>query len=228
MKFGIVAATEHPQINYEAVNYSDYAWAKEPSQCINYVSCHDNHTLLDRLINSNPGEPESELIKMHKLANTIILTSQGVPFLHAGVEMLRTKQGVENSFKSPDSINQIDWSRKTEYLEVVNYYKKLIDLRKNHPAFRMPTKALIQNHLSFMETPDSNLIGYQINGNANDDSWETILLYFNGNKDARKIDIPEGNWNIVLQNGVINESGLDKATSGEFELSGRSALILHN
>ena len=178
VKFGIVAATEHPQINYEAVNYSDYAWAKEPSQCINYVSCHDNHTLLDRLINSNPGEPESELIKMHKLANTIILTSQGVPFLHAGVEMLRTKQGVENSFKSPDSINQIDWSRKTEYLEVVNYYQKLIDLRKNHPAFRMPTKTMIQKHLSFIEMPDSNLIGYQIKGNANDDSWETDFIIF--------------------------------------------------
>jgi pullulanase len=225
VKFGIVAATEHPQIDYEAVNYSKWAWANEPSQCINYVSCHDNHTLYDRLVNSNPKEPEAELIKMHKLANTIILTSQGISFLHAGVEMLRTKQGVENSYNSPDSINQLDWSRKTQYPEVFDYYKKLIALRKNHPAFRMPSKAMIQKHLSFFEIPDSNLIGYQISDHANGDQWETILVYFNGNKESRQIEIPKGNWKIVVQDGIIDENGLGQNSGGAYKISGRSALI---
>ncbi len=226
VKFGIVAATSHPQVDYEAVNYSTWAWAKEPSQCINYVSCHDNHTLYDRFVNSNPEESETELIKMHQLANTIIFTSQGVPFLHAGAEMLRTKQGVENSYQSPDSINQLDWSRKTKYLEVFDYYKNLIALRKNHPAFRMPDNAMIQKHLSFIELPDSNLIGYQIIDHANGDSWKNILVYFNGNKGSMEIEVPKGNWNIVVQDGMIDENGLGKIQGGSFKIQGRSALIL--
>ena len=163
---------------------------------------------------------------MHKLANTIVLTSQGVPFLHAGVEMLRTKAGVENSYMSPDSINQLDWSRKTKYKEVFEYYKNLIQLRKNHPAFRMPEKSMIQQHLKFIELPDSNLIAYQITDYANGDVWKSILVYFNGNKTAQTIEIPEGNWNIVVQNGIIDENGLGKIAGGEYQIHGRSALIL--
>lgn len=226
VKFGIIAATEHPQIDYEAINYSKWAWANEPSQCINYVSCHDNHTLYDRLVNSNPDEIEKELIKMHKLANTIILTSQGVPFLHAGVEILRTKNGIENSFMSPDSINQLDWSRKTRYKEVFDYYKKLIELRKNHPAFRMPSKEMIQKHLTFIEVPDSNLIAYQISENANGDQWKNIIVYFNGNKDSKTIELPKSNWKIVVQDGIIDENGLGQIQGGSYEIEGRSALIL--
>ncbi|MEJ2004008.1 MAG: type I pullulanase [Cyclobacteriaceae bacterium] len=144
VKFGIVASTEHPQVDYSAVNYSASAWAAEPSQTINYVSCHDNHTLYDRLINSMPGASEDEIARMHRLANTVVLTSQGIPFLHAGVDFMRTKQGVENSYQSPDSINAIDWNRKTIYKDHFIYYRDLIALRKGHPAFRMPTYEMIQ------------------------------------------------------------------------------------
>ena len=107
IKFGIVASTQHPQLDYQAVNYSKAPWASEPSQTISYVSCHDNHTLFDRLKISNPDASEAELIQMHKLAETIVLTSQGVPFLHAGMEMLRTKNGEENSYQSPDEIIRV-------------------------------------------------------------------------------------------------------------------------
>ena len=118
LRFGIVASTKHPQVDYSQVNYSEAPWAKEPTQTINYMSCHDNHTLWDRLTLSQPNATEAERIAMHKLAGAIVLTSQGIPFLHAGVEMLRTKNGVENSFESPDAINRIDWSRKARYKEV--------------------------------------------------------------------------------------------------------------
>ena len=163
---------------------------------------------------------------MHKLANTIVLTAQGVPFLHAGVEMLRTKNGVENSFESPDSINQIDWSWKTKNREVVDYYKKLIQLRKNHPAFRMTSSEMINQHLSFIEQPDSNLIAYQISGNANEDTWEDILVFFNGNKGPKEIEIPTGTWKVIIMDGKIDENGLKELEGGSQRINGRSALLL--
>ena len=123
IKFGIVGAIQPQDIDYEAVNYSDEPWANEPWQSINYVSCHDNHTLYDKLKISLPDAEEEELIKMDKLANAIVLTSQGVPFLHAGSELLRTKHGEHNSYNLPDSINQIDWSWRQKNKAVFSYIK---------------------------------------------------------------------------------------------------------
>ncbi len=227
VKFGVVASTKHPQIDYEKVNYSDAPWANEPSQAINYVSCHDNHTLWDRLLNSCQGEPEKELIKMDKLANTIVLTAQGVPFLHAGVEFLRTKNGVENSFESPDSINQIDWGRKTKYFDVFEYYQNLIHLRKNHPAFRMPTRELIVKHLHFLDIQEDNLIGYLLEDYANGDGFDNILVFYNGNEASKEVRLPKGNWTVICRNGKIRESGLGELKGPiSVKVSGRSALIL--
>ena len=134
VKFGIVAATNHPQIVFDYVETSKSPWAAEPNQCINYVSCHDNYTLWDKLKSSVSKATDEELRKMVKLAGALVLTSQGVPFLHAGVDFCRTKGGDGNSYKSPDSVNQIDWDRKEKYADVFTYYQKLIQFRKNHPA----------------------------------------------------------------------------------------------
>lgn len=226
IKFGVVASTRHQQIDYSKVNYSKEPWAREPSQCINYVSCHDNHTLWDRLENCCKDASRADRISMHKLANTIVLTSQGIPFLHAGVEMLRTKQGIENSFESPDSINQINWNWKTENQEIVEYYKNLISLRKNHPAFRMTSNAQIQKHIQFLNLQRENLVAYQISENANGDSWETILVYFNGNAAAEKVEIPKESWRIVCQNGNVDEKGLANFGGGAIKIAKHSALIL--
>lgn len=228
VKFGIVAATQHKQVNYDSVNYSNAPWAKEPFQCINYVSCHDNHTLWDRLNNSNPDFNEAERIKMHQLANTIVLTSQGVPFLHAGVEMLRTKNGVENSFESPDSINRIDWSRKTQYEDVVEYYQKLIQLRKNHPAFRMSSTEMIQQHLRFLPIEEERLIAYTIEGHANNDQWRDILVIFNGNFEQKTVNIPKKEWVVILENGNIDESGIRILKNKDrVKIEGSSAIIMY-
>ncbi|HTE00992.1 MAG TPA: type I pullulanase [Mucilaginibacter sp.] len=227
IKFGIVASTQHPQVDYSKVNYSKAPWAAQPYQTINYASCHDDNTLFDRLKISNPGASEADLIKMDKLSNAIVLTSQGVAFLHAGAEMLRTKQGIANSFESPDSINQIDWGRKSKYKEVFNYYKGLITLRKHHPAFRMPSTQMIQTHLKFFETNDPNVIGYQVSGNANGDNWKNILVVLNGSTADKKIKIPGGNWTIAADGNSIDEKGIKKVTTEELMVAATSAYILY-
>ncbi|MCK9422422.1 MAG: type I pullulanase [Bacteroidales bacterium] len=200
VKFGIVAAGVHPQIDYTKVNYSKEPYTKNPDEVINYVSCHDNNTLYDKLKISRPDASEEDITKMDKLANTIVLTSQGIPFLQAGVEMKRTKRGVDNSFNKPDSVNQINWDWKYENRELVDYYKALIALRKAHPAFRMPTNEIVQKNLVFLPTNDPQLIAYQLKDHANKDSWQQILVIFNGSGIDKNFDLPKGIWITVLQN----------------------------
>ena len=226
IKFGIVASTQHYQINYDLVNYSKSPWSPQPIQTINYVSCHDNNTLFDKLLLSVPEADEEQIIKMHKLSQTIVLTSQGVPFLHAGTDFLRTKNGVENSYNYPDSINQIDWERKHEYREVFDYYRDLIALRKSHPAFRMPTTKMVQNYLVFESFDDNNLVGYMLKDNANGDSWKNIYVVFNGNFDSKSINIPNGKWIVISENFKIDLNGLRSMDGGKYLLAGTSALII--
>ena len=227
IKFGIVASTQHPQVNYDSVNYSKAPWAPEPYQTITYESCHDNHTLWDRIAVANPDASEADRIRMNKLAAAIVLTSQGVSFLHAGEELLRTKNGVENSFESPDEINRFDWSRKAKYKDVYNYYKNLIALRKSHPAFRMPSTALIQKHLEFLDTKQSNLIAYRLKDNANGDAWKEILVVLNGNATPQKLAIPPGDWKIAVNDKGVSEMGLGKASGGQMTVPGTCAVVMY-
>ncbi|MBU6341860.1 MAG: type I pullulanase [Bacteroidetes bacterium] len=227
IKFGIVGATRHKQIDYNKINYSKAPWAGEPAQCINYVNCHDNHTLWDKLAISCPDESTETRIKMNKLAAAIVLTSQGVPFLHAGEEMLRSKKGVENSFNAPDSINQMDWNLKTAHLEVFEYYKNLIQLRKHHPAFRMRNAEQINAKLEFLPVSGSQqLVAYRIQGNANGDPWSDILVLFNGSSEATTYLLPAGNWNVVLDENGMDEKGLRSIRGRKVTIPGISAMIL--
>ncbi|HTI59930.1 type I pullulanase [Mucilaginibacter sp.] len=227
VKFGIVGSVQHPQVDYSKVNYSKAPWAAEPYQTINYVSCHDDNTLWDRLKISNPDASEADLIKMDKLANTIVFTSQGIAFMHAGAEMLRTKKGIANSYNSPDDINELDWGRKSKYKDVFNYYKALIALRKHHPAFRMPLAKMIREHLKFMETGDRNMIAYQISDNANGDTWKNILVIFNGSLSDRQINIPEGRWRLVIDGKTINEKSMKAIGGGQVTVPATSACLLY-
>lgn len=227
VKFGVVASIQHPQLNYDSVSYSEGAWAVHPTQTVTYVSCHDNHTLWDRLAISCEGEPEAERVKMHKLALTTVLTSQGISFLHAGSEFLRTKNGVENSYESPDSINQIDWARKVAYAEVEEYVKGLIALRKAHPAFRMTTKGEVQEKLKFLEVAQNNLVAYTISGNANGDEWAEILVVLNGNADYQTLGIPEGKWTIALDGTQVDPSGIGEIEGASLQVPGRTAMVLY-
>ncbi len=226
LKFGIVAATQHSQIDYSKVSYSKKPWAKEPFQCINYVSCHDNHTLYDKLKLSAKNATEEELIKMDKLSNAIVLTSQGVPFIHAGEEIIRTKNGVENSYKSPDEINEINWLNKDKNISVFNYYQSFIALRKNHPAFRMPTNAMIQECLQFSKKDEPGIISYQLINHANGDKWKNIFVVFNGNKENKSIELPAGKWTLVANETGVNEKGVKTITDNKINVAGISAYIL--
>lgn len=196
IKFGVVGAIQHPQIDYKAVNYSDEPWANEPWQAISYVSCHDNHTLYDKLKISRKDADKATLMAMHKLANAIVLTSQGVSFIHAGAEMLRNKNGEHNSYNLPDSINQIDWNWKTKHANVNAYYKNLIALRKAHPAFRMPTAEDVRKNLEF-KTVENGLVSYQISNNAHGDSWKDILVIYNAHTKAFNYQL-DGNWQLAV------------------------------
>jgi pullulanase len=227
VKFGIVASTQNSQVDYAKVDDSKAPWAAEPGQTISYASCHDDNTLFDRLKISNPDASEINLIKMDKLANAVVLTSQGIAFLHSGAELLRTKQGVANSFNSPDAINQIDWSRKTKYADVFNYYKQLVALRKDHPAFRMPSTKMIQDHLQFIEINDPSVIAYQITGNANGDKWNTILVILNGSATSKSVTIPAGNWTLVGNGNEVNQSGIKKINTTSIDVAGTAAYVLY-
>lgn len=228
VRFGIIASTQHPDLDYSKVDYVKEAYSKSPLQTISYVSCHDNHTLYDKLKASNKEASEEEIIKMSKLSNTIVLTSQGIPFLHAGVEMGRTKQGVENSYESHDSINKIDWSLKTKNSELVNYYKGLIKLRNDHPAFKMTSSELIQKNLKFDNNDDKEVISYTINGEAVNDKWKQIKVILNVSKEIKNIEVGEG-WKLALDGDKVLLDGSENEniySKGKADIPGVSAVIL--
>lgn len=237
LKAGITGMTAHPQVDYSKVNYSKEPWATEPTQCINYVSCHDDMCLVDRLRTSIPDLTADELIKLDLLAQTAVFTSQGVPFMLSGEEMLRNKKGVHNSFESPDSVNELSWANMQKYPQVFEYYSKLISLRKHHPAFRLGKADLVRRHLEFLPVAvpaadgsegGSCLVAFRLKDNAGGDEWKNIIVVLNGNKDARDVAIPDGKYTVVCRDGKISEQGLDTIEGGHVVVGGRSALILHD
>ena len=226
MKFGIAGAIAHPQVDMSKVNYSKEPWATEPTQMISYVSCHDDMCLFDRLKTSLPGVSKDELIRLDLLAQTAVFTSQGVPFMLSGEELLRTKQGVHNSFESPDSINHLDWSNKEKYPQVFNYYKNLIAMRKNHQAFRLGSASLVRENLEFLDMPEK-IVAYRVNGAAVNDSWRNIIVILNASRADTEVNIPEGNYTIVCCDGVINENGLGNLQGSKVIVDAQSSLIIH-
>lgn len=227
LKFGIVGAISHPQVDMSKVNYSKVPWAIEPTQMMSYVSCHDDMCLVDRLQTSIPGIQTDELIRLDMLAQTAVLTSQGVPFLLSGEEILRNKKKVHNSFESPDSVNQINWDNKAKYPQVFNYYKDLIALRKNHPAFRLGSADLVRKHLEFLEAP-KNVVAYRLKNYAGRDDWRDIIVILNANKESTEVTIPQGSYTVVCCDGVIREEGLSTIDSNKAVVDPQSALIIHN
>jgi pullulanase len=227
IKFGITGACFHPQIVYGYVEHSKSPWATEPWQCINYASCHDNFTLFDKLTLSCPEASEEEHVRMVLLAGALILTSQGIPFLHAGVEIARTKMGDHNSYKSPDPINQIDWERKKTYNLIFKYYQSLISLRKAHPAFRMTFADQIRKHLVFSSEYQPGVASYMLTNHANNDMWKTILVIFNGNRHSITFKLPfHDKWRIVARDTFINPDSLEYFAETDIKVSGISMLML--
>jgi len=227
VKFGIVGAICHPQVDMAKVNYSKKAWAADPTQMIGYVSCHDDMCLVDRLRASIPGIAIDELIRLDLLAQTAVLTSQGVPFILSGEEMLRDKKGVHNSFNSPDSVNHLDWNNLNRYPQVFDYYSKLIALRRNHPAFRLGSADLVRKHLEFLPTQPC-VVAFRLKNYAGRDDWRNIYVVLNANRAAQVVNIPAADYTIVCEDGKINEQGLGQSKGGSVSVPPQSAMILHD
>lgn len=229
IKAGIAGMIAHPQVDYTKVNYTKEAWANEPTQMISYVSCHDDMCLVDRLKASIPeaAYDMEEVIRLNQLAQTAVFTSQGIPFMLSGEEMLRDKKGVHNSFNSSDEINHLDWNNLKKYPQVFAYYKGLIQMRKAHPAFRLGIAELVRKHLEFLPTQDC-LVAFRLKNHAGGDKWNNIYVVLNGSTNLQSVNIPKGKYTIVANNGVINEAGIGEMEGGEVMIDAQTALILHD
>ena len=227
IKFGIVGAIAHPQIDMTKVNYSREAWTNEPSQMVAYVSCHDDMCLTDRLRATVPYITDDELIRLDLLAQTAVLTSQGVPFILSGEEMLRDKKSVHNSFRSPDSINRLDWNNLKRYPQVFDYYAGLIALRKAHPAFRMGKAEEVRKHLEFVDAP-KGVVAFRLKDNAGGDAWRDIYVVLNSQKTPQNVKVAEGSYTTVVANGKVNADGLGLISGSTLTVAPQSALIVHD
>ena len=224
IKFGVVGCTDYPGIDMEKVSYSDAAWAAAPTQTVNYVEAHDNLTIWDKLATSNPEDDEETRIKMDKLAAGIVFTAQGIPFIQFGQDFLRTKYNEEiggfdeNSFRSPDSVNNIDWNRKAQYKDVFNYYKGLIAFRKAHKELRFTTADQVAENLKFLDCAEPNTVAYTLCGDSD------ILVIYNANREDKTFALPEGKWEVFINGDKAGTDVLEKV-SGECTVAGISMLV---
>ena len=229
LRYGITGAVAHPQVDYDA--YGSKPWAKEPGQSINYVSCHDNYTLWDKLSVSCPEASEEKKKAMNRLCAAIVFTSQGVPFIQAGEEFLRSKplpekKGfAENSYNMPDEVNSIKWDNIHEYPDMIAYYKGLMELRKAHPVFRMQSEAEMTQNLCFLSDTPENVVAYLLKGKGADDTPENILVIFNGNDEEILYNLPEGKWKILVDGKTAGADG-KKIISEKADVEPLSALVL--
>lgn len=228
IKFGIVGAIQHPQVDMTKVNYSKAPWTNSPSQMVSYVSCHDDMCLTDRLRTSMPGINTDELIRLDLLAQTAVFTSQGVPFMLCGEEMLRDKKGVANSYRSPDNINHLDWNNLKKYPEVFDYYSGLIALRKAHPAFRLGNAEAVRQHLEFLSAP-SGVVAFRLKNHAGGDAWNDIIVILNANRTAQTINIPMNQYTAVVKDGVVKAEGIDDTINADkVEVPAQRAMIIYS
>ncbi|NLZ47951.1 MAG: type I pullulanase [Clostridiales bacterium] len=197
-----------------------------PEQNINYSSCHDNYTLWDKLKLSCPDASEEELKNMSKLADGIVLTSIGVPFIHAGAEFCRTKGGIENSYNSADTINRMDWYEKANFLDVMEYYKGLIKLRKEHKAFRMYDREQVANHLKFLPGARS-CVAFILENHANGDTWKDIVVIYNGANHCNSVSIPEGSWNVVVNKNSAGTDIIETIEGSNVAVESTSMMVLY-
>lgn len=208
-------------------------WCKSPSQTINYASCHDNLTLMDRIARSTLNDTREDKVRMNHLSAAIYMTAEGIPFIHAGEEMLRTKLKAsgeydENSYSSPDSVNSLKWDtlNEEEYQNTYHYYKGLIAFRKAHPALRMTNAEDVAANITAVEGLDANVTAFDIKGGANGDSAAGMFLIFNPNKEETTVTLPDGVWDVYINGEKAGTEVLETITDGKVTVAPISALVL--
>ena len=218
IEFGIAGGVEHPQVSVER-------WTNNPLQHVSYVSCHDDHCLRDRLEIATKAS-EKDRLKMVKLAQTTVYTSQGIPFIFNGEELYRHKQGVKNSYNQPDSINAIDWTYKTTYKDLVDYYAALAAIRHAHPGFCLGDADLVREKLEFIEVDDPCVVAFRIKNLEGIDPAKSLTVLLNGSKKAVKMDIPQGDYVVLAQDGKADADGLGAYSGAYISAPATSATIL--
>lgn len=208
-------------------------WCTTPAQTVNYASCHDNLTLMDRLTRSVRNTTREEQIRMNNLAAAIYLTAEGIPFMQAGEEMLRTKPTAsgtfdENSYASPDSVNSLKWDtlEKEEYWNVYQYYKGLIAFRKAHGALRLSNAQDVEQNVSVVGGLPENVTAFHINGGVNGETSEGLFVIFNPNKETVEVTLPEGVWNVCINGEKAGTDVLEIITNSAASVAPISAMVL--
>lgn len=225
IKSGVIGATNYPGLNW-AVTGTDIgsAWAANPIQTVNYTSCHDNRTLWDRIAISNKDDSEEDRIKMNLLCASVVYTSQGIPFILSGEEILRSKGGDHNSYKSSDEVNAIKWDEMNS--EVYEYYKGLIEFRKNHAALRMTKADDVAKYLQFIDEVPENVVAYTIDGEANGECADQLLVIYNANRDAVEINIPDGEWKVCVKDNKAGTEVIETVSGGKVSVSPISSMVM--
>ena len=225
--FGIAAALPHQQLK-EVRKDMPQSWTAQPSQMISYISCHDDHCIGDRLKITAPDADVKQRMRLLKLAETAVFTSQGVPFIFTGDEIMRDKKGVKNSYCSPDSINVIDWRLKKEHQDSYEYIRGLIALRKAHPAFRLGSAEKVYEHLEFINPSAKGVVAFRIKGQPEGEAWKDITVILNATKKNAKVEVPEGTYRVVCHDGEINpEKGLSDVKGKTLVVAPQSATIAY-
>ena len=238
IKYGVVGGIDHPQVDKSVLSYQR-AWHTSPVQTINYVSAHDNNTLWDKIMLSTTSKQKDLRVEMAKQANAMVLTSQGIPFIHAGAEMLRSKPAVdggydENSHESPIETNQIRWDYKVKEnnLKTFNYYKGMIALRKAHPAFRMTSAEDVAKNVRFIYEDQKGVVAYTISNYANNDTWGTILVvHSNASNQLLQLNLPqtEGTWKLVANQQKVQLTAFKEYESGaKFNIFSNETLVFYS
>lgn len=205
-----------------------------PTETINYIECHDNHTLWDRLVNSTKNDAsisDADRKAMDKLGAAVLLTSQGIPFFQSGQEMLRTKHGDDNSYDKPDSVNMIRWNQKLQNKDVVDYYGGLVALRKAHPMFHLGTADEVRKSLKFMANLPNGAIGYSLSDPTGKDAWGRATVVFNPSSSPLQVSVPAGHWQVFVDGQKAGDSPIfgSPATldgSGHLKVPARCAVVL--
>lgn len=207
-------------------------WCKSPTQTINYISCHDNMTLIDRITRSTTGASKEDRVKMNNLAAAIYLTAEGTPLMQAGEEFLRTKKNAsggfeENSYASSDSVNSLKWAtlEEEEYQNVYQYYKGLIAFRKDHPVLRLTDAKDVAAHVTPVEGLDANVTAFDITGGVNGETADNMYVIFNPNQEETKVTLPDGTWSVYINSEKAGTESLGEI-SGEATVDPISALVL--
>ena len=212
-------------IDYSAAFLTKWTTAS-PAQSVNYVESHDNLTLADKLTASVKGVSPAGVAQLSQFASSIAFLSQGVPFLQAGQEFLRSKNGNENSYNADDATNSLKWSTKVKYVATTKYYQGLFALRAAHPAFRMNTTAQVKANLKFLKTTN-DVIAYSLNGKAVKDAASTIVVIHNPNAGAATVTLPNGKkWAIVVKGGVAGTKTIESITASKVSVAGQTTMVL--